>query len=57
MYAVIYVNLRIVQQLLNAGADVTIENDNGVTALWLAQYTAHPNNQLIELLKKTGAIK
>ena len=49
IYAAEYVNLEIVQFLIESGADVNIKNNDGKTALDLAE-----TEEIKEVLKKAG---
>ena len=46
-------NTEITQLLLDAGADVNAENNNGKTALMLALEYGH--TEVVELIRKAGA--
>ena len=43
----------VIKQLLNAGADVSIKNNHGKTAIMLAKEQG--KNQILELLKQAGS--
>lgn len=61
MLAVIYGEKDIIEMLINAGADVNMQDSDGVTALYLAVkkalYSSVKNNcyEIIEMLLKSGA--